>query len=448
MTPNSQHPITDPTAWAHNLDGPTRSSLRAFAELILGITDRTDDEPETATTFTTRSLNIKHMGHTEIELNELPPVARMTTALAVAELIDRHNAEVGSGQYADPPAWTTTDVGDTTYHHPSTLRAAFPVGTLSPDTACVVAIRVAESHVNPPQITVFVPTGHRNAAREVLAKITTRAAELSPYRGRAVRATYVPGHGLALNVIALPSALSRNTVVVDESVWHEVDLGVSAVRDQHEMLNRLGLGSRRGILLAGPPGVGKSAVSAVVAREVVGTFTVIYVEAKAGESLLTSVVELATHLGGPVCLILEDVDLFIRDRRHRDSTGLSELLQAMDIESDAQILTLASTNDSASLDAAAVRTGRFDSIIEVSYPTPEAAERILAALLAGIPGGNDVDTAVIAARLPERTSGSDLREIVRRSVLSGAGQVTTAALLAEVSSGRYLAAIPQQGQYL
>ena len=71
------------------------------------------------------------------------------------------------------------------------------------------------------------------------------------------------------------------------------------------------------MLLCGPPGTGRSAVSAVIASEVVGEFTVIYVEAKAGAQLLTAVVEEAQRLGGPVLLVLEDVDLWCGDR----STG-------------------------------------------------------------------------------------------------------------------------------
>jgi cell division protease FtsH len=55
----------------------------------------------------------------------------------------------------------------------------------------------------------------------------------------------------------------------------------------------------------------------------------------------------------------------------------------------------------------------------------------------------------VAASIPEQTSGSDLREIVRRAVLSADenGQLSTAALLAEVGSGRYRATIPK-GMYL
>ncbi|EUA07540.1 hypothetical protein I546_5158 [Mycobacterium kansasii 732] len=52
------------------------------------------------------------------------------------------------------------------------------------------------------------------------------------------------------------------------------------------------------------------------------------------------------------------------------------------------------------------------------------------------------------AALPENTSGSDIREIVRRAVLSGDdGNVSTATLLAEVGNGRYRAQAPA-GMYL
>jgi cell division protease FtsH len=157
-------------------------------------------------------------------------------------------------------------------------------------------------------------------------------------------------------------------------------------------------------------------------------------------------VEEAQRLGGPVLIVLEDVDLWCRDRK-TGGAGLSELLQAMDIQPDARILTLASTNDAATLDQAAIRTGRFDSVVEVGYPNGADAARILAALIRDISGGQAVDTAAIVAALPERTSGSDIREVVRRAVLTGDGSVSTATLLAEVGSGRYRAEVPG-GMYL
>lgn len=67
--------------------------------------------------------------------------------------------------------------------------------------------------------------------------------------------------------------------------------------------------------------------SAVVVSEVVGRFTVIYVEAKAGAQMLTAVVNEAQQLGGPVLLVIEDPDLWCRDR-YNGGGGLSDLLHA------------------------------------------------------------------------------------------------------------------------
>ncbi|OBK89534.1 ATP-binding protein [Mycolicibacter sinensis] len=444
----ARQPITDVTGWLDDLPSPADRALRALGELLVGVADR-PPKNENAERFTTRCLGVRGYGAVIDEDRELNGVTRVTVALAVAELIDEHAdvVELGPGEYADAPAWTQTEIGDHTYHHPQHLRAAFPAGTLLPGTPCVVRIVTRASALNSPEVTAFVAREHQAGARAVLDRLMERGNALHPYRGKACRASL--DHGLRLQVIELPDSLTRETVVVDESVWYEIDLGVTAVRDRHELLNRHGLGARRGVLLVGPPGTGKSAVSAVIANELVGVFTVIYVEARAGAELLTAVVEEAQHLGGPVLMILEDVDLWCRDRRTGGSGGLSELLMAMDVDPDARILTLASTNDAQTLDAAAIRTGRFDSIVEVAYPDRAAAGRILSALIAGLPGRAGVDTAAVVARLPEMTSGSDLREIVRRAVLSTPddGEISTAALLAEVGSGRYRAE-PAVGHYL
>jgi SpoVK/Ycf46/Vps4 family AAA+-type ATPase len=50
------------------------------------------------------------------------------------------------------------------------------------------------------------------------------------------------------------------------------------------------------------------------------------------------------------------------------------------------ILTLASTNDAVTLDEAAIRTGRFDAIVGLGYPTRTDTARILIALISGLRG--------------------------------------------------------------
>lgn len=437
--------IDDVGAWLDGLDYGVRPALRALGELLVGVAER--ESAENAERFTARCLGVPDCGYLLDEERELNPVSRLTTALALAEWIDEHAdaCEVGPGEYAYPPKWTQTEIGDQRYRHPLCLRVHFPAGSLLPDAGCVLHIEARDSIMHSAEVSAFVTPDNQAHARAVLDRLARRANALNPYRGRAVRATN--NQGLSFTVIELPATVSRDTVIVPDEVWTEVDLGVTAVRDRHEALRAHGLGARRGVLLCGPPGTGKSAVSAVVAREVVGEFTVIYVEARAGEDLLTAVVEEAQRLGGPVLIVLEDVDLWCHSRGSGDR-GLSELLQAMDIESDARILTLASTNDAATLDKAAIRTGRFDSVVEVGHPDRADAARILAALIRDIPGGPDVDTAAVVCALPEKTSGSDIREVVRRAVLSGAdGRIGTATLLAEIGNGRYRAVVPA-GLYL
>ncbi|MEU0498591.1 ATP-binding protein [Mycobacterium sp. NPDC006124] len=443
-----RQPVDDVEAYLDSLPDHARLGLRALGELLVGVTHR-PLRAETADRFTARALGVAHAGQLIDEERELDPVSRLTTALALAEWITSHVGviEVGAGEYSLPPAWTQTEIGGRTYRHPQCLRVHFPAGTVLADTGCVIAIDARRAAMGSPQLSAYVTPGHQDGARAALDRLVGRANDLNPYRGRAVRAT--SAGGLHLSVIDLPATLTRDTVIVDDEVWREIDLGLTAVRDRHELLNAHGLGARRGVLLCGPPGTGKSAVSAVIAAEVVGAFTVVYVEAKAGEHLLTAVVEEAQRLGGPVLLVLEDVDLWCRSRLGGYGGGLSELLAAMDIAAEARILTLASTNDAATLDEAAIRTGRFDAIVGVGYPTPTDAARILTALITGLPGADTVDTHAVAAAVPEHTSGSDLREIVRRAVLSAddTGRLTTAALLAEVGSGRYRATIPN-GMYL
>jgi len=206
----------------------------------------------------------------------------------------------------------------------------------------------------------------------------------SVFRGRALGAS--SANGLTLEPIELP-AVARASVIVPDEVWAEIDLNVASVTVHRQLMEQLGLGVRRGVLLAGPPGVGKTVISQVISNELVGEFTVINVDARAGQSALSDVYKESRSFG-PTLIVIEDIDLIVDSRRNRHGAPsvLSEFLAAMDAHPMAPLLTLASTNDVSTLDAAAVRSARFDSIIEIGYPSREAAARILSRYLGGIPG--------------------------------------------------------------
>jgi cell division protease FtsH len=147
-----------------------------------------------------------------------------------------------------PPKWTQTEIGGQRYRHPLCLRVQFPAGTLLEDIGCVIYIESRETVMHSAEVSVYVTPEAQDRARAVLDRLAERANTLNLYRDRAVRAT--DSHGLSLTVIDLPATATRDTVIVGEAVWTEVDLGVTAVRDRHGLLTAHVLGVRRGVLCA------------------------------------------------------------------------------------------------------------------------------------------------------------------------------------------------------
>jgi transitional endoplasmic reticulum ATPase len=320
------------------------------------------------------------------------------------------------------------------------LSAYFAEGQLAP-APVVVRITDTSMYVNDCRLQVYTAPPDRAHAAKVLDDIMNDAdGAKNLFRGRALAAS--ADGCLTFEPVELP-AVTRADLVVPNDVWAELDLNVASVTVHRELMERLGLGVRRGVLLAGPPGVGKTVISQVIARELLGEFTIIIVDARAGQHALSGVYKEARSLG-PTVIIIEDIDLIVTSLHSGlGATGvLSEFLAVMDAHPMAPLLTLASTNDTSSLDAAAIRSARFDSIIEIGHPGRDAAASILATYLRGVPGAEDVDIDYVVTHFGPDVSGADIREVVRRTVLAGAGTVSTTELANTVKSGRFKVQLP------
>lgn len=419
-----------------------QDALRALGDLLNNVPSKPKEE-EAFERFLERALRMR-IGALVKESHELSGISRVMAGLALAEMITEHDPEIGPARFRpEPPKWDTATIGSDTYHFPTEL--AFYTDKASPGVDTVVVIQPGNRFAGGATLAVYVRPNDQEQGHALLQTILARAEELNIFRGRVLQAT-VESHGLRLEPILLAST-TRDDVIAADDVWAEIDLNLRAVGTHSAMMKRLALGVRRGVLLAGPPGVGKSAIASVVANEVVGEFTVVYCDARAGTTTLREVFDECVRLG-PCVVVIEDVDLIVR--RRSDGFGgyaLSEFLAALDSHPSAPLLVLATTNDVATLDAAAVRAARFDAIIEVPYPSTAVIEQILGALLRGVPGSEVVDISAVAAALPRNTSGADVREVVRRAVLTSS-RVSTTALLAQVSNGRYRPTVPEVGTYI
>jgi transitional endoplasmic reticulum ATPase len=296
------------------------------------------------------------------------------------------------------------------------------------------------------------------AAQSWLTRFVARArGPANFFRGKTLLASMDRGE-VRLQIIA-PLRGDRSALVFPPDIWRELDTSIEGLRRHGDVLLRAGLGANRGILIAGPPGVGKTALCRTLGAELAGERTIVTLDPALYPSLWGDVYD-AVADRGPALVILDDLDLAVGDRRSGSpGRGLAALLTALDGTSGAgAVLTIATTNDAAALDPAAIRAGRFDVVLRIDVPGMAAAADILRGHLDRLIGvsradrpadgvsaedGPEVDVQRVARLSAVATmSGADLREVVRRAVLEHGPALRTEHLLDIVHTGRWKPELP------
>lgn len=209
---------------------------------------------------------------------------------------------------------------------------------------------------------------------DVIALVRNLLLESNPFKNRVV----LINRDLR-TVRSRMSTRSWSDVIPHEQARAELDFIAASIRDR-EMLKAEGLSIKRGLLLSGPPGDGKSTAIECFVNGIAGEASIIIVEAV---EHIRAVYHLAQMLA-PSVVILEDLDLMTKSRQDPyasvskdDVTG--ELLQVLSGGSAyADIITIATTNYPQAIDdALAKRAGRFDAHVRMGYPSEADKQRIL-----------------------------------------------------------------------
>ena len=148
-----------------------------------------------------------------------------------------------------------------------------------------------------------------------------------------------------------------------------LDDNIFAILRNSETLLQRGVETNRGIMLAGPPGVGKSlTIDAIIAD---GNCTILFADFIMLHKAMDMIFQVARKYA-PTILIMEDIDaLGITGQRgsRGDGAGLSSLLNHMDgIKSNNGVITVATSNHQIPDWALIARPGRFDVRIDYAYP--------------------------------------------------------------------------------
>ncbi len=275
-----------------------------------------------------------------------------------------------------------------------------------------------------------------SALRRLLPEIDFNLDDL-PYDKLAALTVTMDDFRSALCEVS-PSAIREMFVDIPDVRWEDVG-GLGDVRRRlveavewpikyPELFKQAGVRPPKGLLLAGPPGVGKTLIAKAVANE--SGVNVISVKGPAlmskyvGESE-QGVRELfhKARLASPCIIFLDEVDSIIPVRgessgdSHVAERVLSQFLSEMDgLEELKGVFVMGATNRADMIDPAMLRPGRFDEIVELPLPDEEARREILAVHLRSKPLGADINPEELAARC-DGASGAELAAVCNRAAL-------------------------------
>jgi cell division protease FtsH len=285
-----------------------------------------------------------------------------------------------------------------------------------------ILMRGASERGDQPGVSLEIVSPHDGHAATVLEEIHDLMAEHNVFRDQvlAFGETSMGHRGVGMLTFLPRAQLSDHDLVLPDHVLASIErhvLGIAAARDR---LRLSGQHVKRGLLLHGPPGTGK-------------THTVRYLTSRArdhtvivltggGLGWIRAAVGLARLLQ-PSIVVCEDVDLVAQERGPMPGYSnpvLFDMLNSIDgIEQDADVTFILTTNRADLLEPAlAARPGRVDLAMEIPLPDADSRRRLLDLYGRGLDLRLGDPDAIV-----ERTAGctaSFIKELLRKAALVAA----------------------------
>lgn len=200
---------------------------------------------------------------------------------------------------------------------------------------------------------------------------------------------------------------------------------VAITLDEPQVLRALGAAPRLGVIVSGPPGVGKATmVRSVCAGRplaVVDGPSVGALEASSRLSAVASAIAALRGRHGSGVLLIADVDALLPAAAEPVSTLiLDELRTAI---GDGSVVLVCTTAEPAGADSRLRDPELCDRELVIGLPDAALRARLLSAILSGVPTEPGLDLTPIAARTPGFVA-ADLAALAREAAIRAAGRVT------------------------
>lgn len=252
-----------------------------------------------------------------------------------------------------------------------------------------------------------------------LATETRRIVEAeSIYRGKAVRLVVDDAGRFSM---ALPpefmdtSSISEESLVFSDDITSQINTNILVPIKATALCKKYKIPLKRGILLEGPYGTGKSLTAAMVARVCEDNgWTFILLNKVQG---LRSALEFANRFA-PAVVFAEDIDRIAEDR----DDAANDLVNTIDgvISKRSEIMTILTTNFAEKLNPVILRPGRLDAVISLKAPDAETVKKLILHYAGKLlPAKADLSAS---AKELEGQIPASIRECVERAKLGMVGR--------------------------
>lgn len=233
---------------------------------------------------------------------------------------------------------------------------------------------------------------------------------------------YLQSHHMVSNVdLDEVQPVDWNDLKGVDEVIQALEAKIAFPFENDALATALGLKPKRGVLLAGPPGTGKTTIGRALAHRLKSKFFLIDGTVVAGSDSfyrrIFHVFEEAKR-NAPAVVFIDDADVIFEEKDERGFYRyLLTMLDGLESANAERVCVMMTAMDVNSLPPAMVRSGRIELWLETKLPDEKARATILREKLAKLPspiGSADIPTLANASR---GMTGADLKAVVEDAKL-------------------------------